>query len=157
MHWIIKRRRQKQMENMSVTIDGTTYYHTPESVTALINSEKDAIASREVWKEKYRDISSAQRIMAGNVHELFSCHYEINDEEVTIPVDEINELLVSIGSYPLRKLWSATVKVEVSLTDIEAETEDDARMEIENYLEITWDREGDSNVENMEVYVFSQE
>ena len=41
--------------------------------------------------------------MAGNVHELFSCHYEINDEEVTIPVDEINELLVSIGSYPLRK------------------------------------------------------
>ena len=156
MHWIIKRRRQKQMENMSITIDGTTYYHTSESVTALINSEKDAIASREVWKEKYRDISSAQRKITGDVHELFSCHYEINDEEVTIPVDEINELLVSIGSYPLRKLWSATVKVEVSLTDIEAETEDDARMEIENYLEITWDREGDSNVEDMEVDVFSQ-
>ena len=85
------------------------------------------------------------------MHEIFSSHYETGDSTVTISVDDINELLEYIGADTLRKLWSATVFVTLSINGIEASTKEEAEEIIDNNIEVNFTSDGDANIDEMDV------
>ena len=145
------------MEQISVTVDGATYHHTTESLANLIkeaNSNKESLAYANAALSEYR-----QRIsdICGNVYELFSSNYESGDAHVTVPIDDINELLEYMGADTLKKLWSATVQVNVTLNDIEASNQDEVDALIQDYLEVSWTSEGHMDVDDINVRDISEQ
>jgi hypothetical protein len=145
------------MEQISATVDGVTYNHTTESLTALI---KEANAKKEAYEYANTLVNSQkQRLLdiCGNVHELFSSNYEHGDSTITISVDDVNELLEYIGADTLKKLWSATVFITLSINGIEASTKEEAEEIIDNNIEVNFTDDGDANVDEIDVRDISEE
>ena len=142
---------------LTATVDGVTYHHTTNSLAAFIKeakSQKEAYeyANALVNKQKQQILN-----ICGNVHEIFSSHYESGDSTVTISVDDINELLEHIGADTLKKLWSATVMVSLSIVGIEASDKDEAIEIAENNIEVEFSEDGDVFVDEIDVRDVSPE
>ena len=73
------------------------------------------------------------------VYEFFSARYETGDTEITCSKEDVNELLESIGADKLKTLWTVTGRIEFTVTDIEAESEDDAYQTVENGMSVELD------------------
>jgi hypothetical protein len=145
------------MEQISATVDGVTYHHTTESLAAFI---KEANSKKEAYEYANTLVNSQkQRLLdiCGNVHEIFSSHYESGDSTVTISVDDINELLEYIGADTLKKLWSATVFITLSINGIEASTKEEAEEIIDNNIEVNFTDDGDANIDEIDVRDISEE
>jgi hypothetical protein len=142
---------------LTATVDGVTYHHTTESLAAFI---KEANAKKEAYEYANTLVNSQkQRILdiCGNVHEIFSSHYESGDSTITISVDDVNELLEYIGADTLKKLWSATVFITLSINGIEASSKEEAEEIIDNNIEVNFTDDGDANVDEIDVRDISEE
>ncbi len=73
------------------------------------------------------------------VYEFFSARYETGDTEITCSKEDVNELLESIGADLLKTLWTISGRIEFTVTDIEAESEDDAYQIVENGITVELD------------------
>ena len=73
------------------------------------------------------------------------------DEEITLSVEDINELLRNIGADELKRLWSASVNVTLTITGIEASNKDEVQEIVENNLEISYVEDGDLFVDYVDV------
>ena len=113
-----------------ITVDGTTYNFTEESLKELIKSETVAKRKHEAVsneaQEAYRKLVSTR----SKVYDFFSEAFDDGSDEVTVTRDDVNELLESIGSDTLSTTWSATVEITVTVSGIKATSPE----EVEDYI-----------------------
>jgi len=71
------------------------------------------------------------------VYNFFNNEYSAGETELTFQVSDINQMLRDIGANTLKTLFTITGTINFTLTDIEAEDEDEARSEAEDILNLT--------------------
>jgi len=127
-----------------VDIDGTAHVYTEKGLIELIqsvNSMKVELAQIE------RKFKSARF----DVKEFFQARFETDSDEIVCEVDDVNNLLVNIGSEELARSWSATVSITATVTGIEAPSAEAAREIIENNIELNLGVDGDIWLDDMTV------
>lgn len=122
-----------------ITVDGTTYNFTEESLKELIKSEIYAKSRLESLKtetqESYRKLASAR----SKVYDFFTEAFDgsADEDETTVTRDEVNELLEAIGSDILSTTWSATVEITVTVTGIKATSPEEVEDMITDNIEVS--------------------
>ena len=122
-----------------ITVDGTTYNFTEESLKELIKSEtlnKSRLQQVQLEaQEAYRKLISIR----SNVHDFFTEAFDgsVDEDETTVTRDEVNALLESIGSDMLTTTWSATVEITVNITGIKATSKEEVEDIINDNIEVS--------------------
>lgn len=137
-----------------ITVDGTTYNFTEESLKELIKSEiylKSRVEStRTETTESYRKLASVR----SKVYDFFTEAFEDGGDEATVTREGVNELLESIGSDTLVTTWSATVEITVTVTGIKASSPEEAEDIINDNIEVGG---YDLEIDGQEVNVYGVE
>ncbi len=121
---------------VSIQVKDTKYTFTNESLAILIE-EKDNLKTKLEEKQNLIDTHwENKHKMRKEIYEFFSARYETGDTEITCSKEDVNELLESIGADMLKTLWTISGRIEFTVTDIEAESEDDAYQIVENGIAI---------------------
>ena len=120
------------MEYLHTNDDGSTIKYTEEMIKAV------------VLEASYnKDVASTLRTKNYNirqqVYDFFNERYDSGEDEITCTVDDVNELLESIGADKLKRMWTVCGRVEFTITDVEADSEEDARDIVENNLSLEYD------------------
>ena len=139
------------MELLITNDDGSTTKFTEEMATVAIK-ERDQLRteltrvseSRDKYTSKVADIRKL-------VHDFFNNEYNAGESEITVQVEDVNQLLKDIGANLLKSLFTVKGTISFEIVDIEAESEDDAQNSVENYLELKWDEDGDLSDWSVEV------
>ena len=77
--------------------------------------------------------------LRSDVYDFFNERYSSGDQEITCSVEDVNDLLERIGSDRLKSMWTVSGRIEFTVTDIEAESEEDAREQVENNMTVEFD------------------
>jgi hypothetical protein len=86
------------------------------------------------------------------VHEFFSSQYTPGDQDISTSVEEINDMLREIGAEELRRSWSASVRIYVNLTGIEATSKEEAEDMIRDDMNVELQSiDGDVWIDDVEV------
>ena len=127
------------MEYLYTDTDGNQIKFTEEMVKTALDERAELrvrLENSNNLRDKHWDrIAEIRR----EVYDFFNGQYSTGDSELTFTVDDINELLESIGADKLKKLWTVSGRVEFTITDIEAESEDDAYQIVENGIQLELD------------------
>lgn len=76
-------------------------------------------------KTQSQDSTRSVINIRSKVYEFFNSQYSPGDQEITTSVEEINDMLRDIGADELKRTWSASVRIYVNVSGIEAATKDD--------------------------------
>ena len=137
-----------------ITVDGTTYNFTEESLKELIKNETATKSRLEQVQleaqEAYRKLASIR----GKVYDFFTEAFEDVTDEATVTREGVNELLESIGSDTLVTTWSATVEITVTVTGIKASSPEEAEDIINDNIEVSG---YDLEINDQEVNVYGVE
>jgi hypothetical protein len=120
------------VEYLHTNDDGSTIKYTEEMIKATI---LDASYNKEVVNNLRPKLFNIRQ----EVYDFFNERYDTNDDEITCSVEDVNKLLESIGADQLKRLWTVSGRIEFTVTDIEADSEDDARDQVENNLSVEFD------------------
>ena len=120
------------MEYLHTNADGTTVKYTDEMIKNVIND-------LQYYKNTATEVRSRNLTIRQEVYDFFSERYDSGSDEITCTVDDVNELLETIGADKLRRMYTVTGRIEFTVTDIEADSEDDARDQVENNLTVEFD------------------
>ena len=120
------------MEYLHTNADGTTVKYTDEMIKNVIND-------LQYYKTTTNEVRSRNFAVRQEVYDFFSERYDSGSDEITCSVEDVNELLDSIGADKLKRLYTVTGRIEFTITDIEADSEDDARDQVENNLSVEFD------------------
>ena len=129
---------------VSIQVKEIKYTFTQESLVNMIE-QKDSL--RELLDACQR----SKRSMAGDVKAFFEEVYTDNETDMLVSVDDVNELLVSIGADPFSKSWSATITITATVTGIEAANEDDVKDLISDNIEVEFTQDGNIWVDDINV------
>jgi hypothetical protein len=121
---------------VSIQISGAKYTLTTESLTKLIEAKESLKAELTQVERKFK---SAQF----DVKEFFQARYETDNDDIVCDLDDVNSLLVSIGSEELTKTWSATVTITATVTGIEAPNKEAAEEILDDAFEVNLTIDGD--------------
>ena len=130
------------MEYLYTNEGGDTVKYTEEMIKKTIedlNYQRDKAS--KYWLEKVQ--------LKDKVFDFFNHRYNTGDEEITCSVDDVNELLESIGSEKLKSLFTVSGRISFVVTDIEADSEEDARDIVENDLTVEFN--GDGNLDEWDI------
>jgi len=127
---------------VSMQIGGIKYTFTNDSLTKLIE-EKEQLKIELTQVE--RKFKSAQF----DVREHFQSRYETDQLEILSEVDDVNSLLINIGSEALTKTWSASITITATVTGIEASNKDEAENIIKDNIEVNMTADGDIWVDDV--------
>lgn len=103
---------------------------------------------------KERQVINAKELITlrTKVYEFFNIQYSPGDQEITTSVEEINDMLRDIGADELKRTWSATVRIHVNLSGIEASTRDEVIDMIQDDINVELQSiDGDLWVDDIEV------
>ena len=64
------------------------------------------------------------------VYEFFNSQYSPGDQDITTSVEEINDMLRAINADELKRTWSASVRIYVNVSGIEATNKE----EVEDFI-----------------------
>ena len=120
------------MEYLHTNADGTTVKYTDEMIKNVIND-------LQYYKNTATEVRSRNLTIRQEVYDFFNERYDSGSDEITCTVEDVNELLDSIGADKLKRLYTVTGRIEFTITDIEADSEDDARDQVENNLSVEFD------------------
>jgi len=120
------------VEYLHTNADGTTVKYTDEMIKNVIND-------LQYYKNTATEVRSRNLIIRQEVYDFFSERYDSGSDEITCSVEDVNELLDSIGADKLKRMYTVTGRIEFTVTDIEADSEDDARDQVENNLTVEFD------------------
>ena len=120
------------MEYLHTNDDGSTIKYTEEMIKATI---LDASYNKEVVNNLRPKLFNIRQ----EVYDFFNERYDTNDDEITCSVEDVNKLLESIGADQLKRLWTVSGRIEFTVTDIEADSEDDARDQVKSNLSVEFD------------------
>jgi uncharacterized SAM-dependent methyltransferase len=129
---------------VSIQVSGTKYTLTTESLTKLIEAKESLKTELTQVERKFK---SAQF----DVREFFQARYETDSDEIVANLDDINSLLVNIGSEELTKSWSATVTITATITGIEAANKEVVEDIIQDSIEANFNSDGDIWVDDISV------
>jgi len=124
------------MEILVTNNDGSTSKFTEEmAVTAIKERDhlRTELSDTNAAKERYYNKVATIR---GLVYDFFNNEYEAGDTELTFQVSDINQLLTDIGSDTLKTLWTVKGRINFTVTDVEADSEDAARSDVEDQLRV---------------------
>ena len=130
---------------VSIQVGGTKYTFTSESLTNLIE-ERDSV------KLELDQVQRKFKSAGWDVREFFESRKDSNNtDDITCTVEDINELLSSLGVDQLTNTWSATVWISATITGIEASSKDEAENIIKDNVEVNYNDDGDIWVDDVEV------
>ena len=130
---------------VSIQVGGTKYTLTNQSLAQIIE-DKDSL--KEELDQAQRKIKS----MGWDVREFFESRKDGNNtDDITCTVEDINELLSSLGVDSLTNTWSATVWISATITGIEASSKDEAENIIKDNIDVNYNDDGDIWVDDVEV------
>jgi uncharacterized SAM-dependent methyltransferase len=129
---------------VSIQVSGTKYTLTTESLTKLIEAKESLKTELTQVERKFK---SAQF----DVREFFQARYETDSDEIVANLDDINSLLVNIGSEELTKSWSATITITATVTGIEAANKEAVEDIIQDAVEVNFNSDGDIWVDDISV------
>ena len=129
---------------VSIQVKDAKYTLTSESLTRLIE-EKESLKIELAQVE--RKFKSARF----DVREFFQARYETDSNEILAEVDDVNCLLVNIGSEELTKSWSATINISVTVTGLEAPNAEAAEEIIKDSIDVNFTSDGDIWVDDISV------
>ena len=122
------------MEIIYTDKDGNTVKFTEEM--AIV-----AITERDSLRTQLSDcqVRSAERYgkildIRDKVREFFQERSDGDDDEITCTVDDVNELLKSIGSDELKRLWTVIGTIDFTVNNISASNEEEANDYVMNEL-----------------------
>jgi hypothetical protein len=121
---------------VSTQVGGVKYTFTNESLTRLIEE-------KEQLKIELAQVERKFKSARFDVREFFQARYETDSNEILAEVDDVNCLLVNIGSEELTKSWSATVTITATVTGIEAPNADAAQDILDDAFEVNLTVDGD--------------
>jgi len=131
--------------------DGSTTKFTEDmAVTAIKERDQLRVKLKEVNEQDNR-YSTRLFNVRQQVFNFFNNEYEAGETELTFQVEDINTLLKDIGCDLLKSLFTVRGTVTYEITDVEADSEDDAKDAVENYLSLEYTGEGDLNDWSVEV------
>lgn len=130
------------MEYLHTKEDGTVIKYTDEMIKNVIQDVQYYKEQRQGYLDRYHKARVA-------VYDFFAARYDSSDDEITCTVEDVNELLESIGCEKLKCLFIVSGTISFTIADIEAESEDDAltmvtddlRVEFDGIGSIDWDVE----------------
>ena len=130
------------MEYLHTDKDGNQVKYTDEMIkSVIVDLEYQRENANKNWLEKVQ--------LKDKVYEFFNYRYNTGDTEITCTVEDVNELLESIGSDKLKSLFSVSGRINFVITDIEADSEEDAREIVESELNLEFN--GDGNLDEWDV------
>ena len=129
---------------VSTQVGGVKYTFTNESLTRLIED-------KENLKIELTQVDRRLKSVRFDVKEFFQSRYETDQSEIICEVNDVNDLLESIGSEQLTKSWSATVTITATVTGIEAPNAEAAREILGDAFEINLTVDGDVWVDDISV------
>ena len=121
---------------VSIQVSGTKYTFTNDSLTRLIED-------KENLKTELMQLDRRLKSVRFDVKEFFQSRYETDNHEIVCEVDDVNDLLETIGSEQLTKSWSATVTITATVTGIEAPNAEAAEQILDDAFEINLTVDGD--------------
>ena len=130
---------------VSIQVGGTKYTLTNQSLAQIIE-DKDSLKTE--LEQAQRKIKS----IGWDVREFFESRKDGNNtDDITCTVEDINELLSSLGVDQLTNTWSATVFITATITGIEACSKDEAENIIKDNIDVNYNDDGDIWVDDVEV------
>jgi hypothetical protein len=130
------------MEYLHTDIDGNTVKYTDEMI-------KHVIESNDYNKKKVQEYLDRFHKARVNVYDFFKERYDTGETEIVCSVEDVNELLESMGSEKLKSLFTVTGRINFVITDVEADSEEDARDIVENDLTVEFN--GDGNLDEWDI------
>jgi len=130
------------MEILVYNGDGSISKFTEEmAVTAIKGRDhlREELSDTNAAKEKWWDKVATIR---GLVYDFFNNEYEAGETKLTFQVSDINTLLNDIGSDTLKTLWTVKGRINFTVTNVEADSEDAARSDVEDNIKLDCE-EGD--------------
>ena len=138
------------MEYLHTNLDGSIVKYTDDMIKHVIESE-------DYNKKKVQEYLSRFHKTRVSVYEFFNNRYDSGDTEITCTVDDVNELLESLGADKLKALFTVNGTISFSVVDVEADSEEDARDIVSNSLELQFTDEGSLDEWDVEVTDASQQ
>jgi len=129
---------------VSIQVKDTKYTFTNESLTRLIEE-------KEQLKIELAQVERKFKSARFDVREFFQARYETDHNEIVAEVDDVNNLLVNIGSEELTRSWSATVNISVTVTGLEAPNAEAAEEIIKDSIDVNFTSDGDVWVDDISV------
>jgi hypothetical protein len=130
---------------VSVQVSGTKYTFTNESLTRLIED-------KENLKVEVAQAERKVKSMGWDVREFFESRKDGNNtDDITCTVEDINELLRSLGVDQLTNTWSATIFITATITGIEAPDKETAEEMAKDNIDVNYNDDGDIWVDDIEV------
>jgi hypothetical protein len=130
---------------VSIQVGGTKYTLTNQSLAQIIE-DKDSL------KEELEQTKRKVKSIGWDVREFFESRKDGNNtDDITCTVEDINELLSSLGVDQLTSTWSATVWVTATITGIEAPDKETAEGIAKDNIEVNFNDDGDIWIDDVEV------
>ena len=130
------------MEYLHTAEDGSTVKYTDEMIKNVIKDVQYYKDQRQGYLDRYHKARVS-------VYDFFKERHDTGSDEITCSVEDVNELLESIGSDKLKLLFSVSGRINFVITDIEADSEEDAREIVESELNVEFN--GDGNLDEWDV------
>jgi len=119
------------MNTIQVTTENGAVNYTESEVLRFINKAGEVDAVQQIANETRARVSSIRN----TVRDFFS-EREWESRETTVTLDEVNELLNSIGSHSIQTTYSGSITISVSFSDLDADDEDDAISKIQDEITV---------------------
>jgi hypothetical protein len=120
------------MNTIQVTIEsGAVINYTEAEILRFINKAEEVNAVQQIADETRARVSSIRN----TVRDFFG-EREWESRETTVTLDEVNELLNSIGSHSIQSTYSGSITISVSFSDLDADDEDDAISKIQDEITV---------------------
>jgi hypothetical protein len=110
-----------------------------------LRTEVDELQAKasKYWLERHN--------MQTKVYEFFRDRYEAGDDEITCDKEDVNERLESIGTEKLKSLFTVKGTITFVLTDVEADSEEEAERIAESEVTMSFDGDGDLSDWDVEI------
>ena len=132
------------MEYLHTNEDGSTTKYTEEMI-------KNVIKDRDHYREQSNQYFLKYVNVREKVTDFFKERFDTADPVIRAEVEDVNELLESIGGDRLMALFTVTGTISFTITDVEAGSEDEARELVENELSLEFTGNGSLDDWDVEV------
>ena len=127
------------MEYIYTDKDGNQTKFTDDMVKAALDERAQLRSDLERVEDGAQNLRTKNYQLRSDVYDFFNERYSSGDQEITCSVEDVNDLLERIGSDRLKSMWTVSGRIEFTVTDIEAESEEDAREQVENNMTVEFD------------------
>lgn len=145
------------MELIYTDKDGNQTKFTQDMVTAALDERAELRIKLQNKDTEWLSSLNNTAKLRDKVYEFFNNRYDSNDEDIVCTKDDVNELLESIGASKLAVMFTVNGTISFTITDVEAESEEDARDIVEQYISAEWGGDGTLDDWSVEIDDASQQ